>query len=993
MFASPRRWLEISSLTDPVERRLAPLFQVILTILTIVTVAVIIYGLLVVGVSQQNLSAYILAGSFLVVAILALNILRRGHFRQTVWIVIVALLLIQIPGLLNNDLSLHREEVLNFVLPTVFAGLLLGRRALTLVFGVCFVLLVVAAMRSSSTVVLPSTFIQFFVTIGIPAVLFHLFGNTLRNELRISIARGDELFQLSERLEVTLGSIGDAVITTDPKGHVQFMNMAAQAVTGWSQTEASGRRLPEIFRIVNEQTHQTVESPFDKVIREGRVVGLANHTLLITKDGREIPIDDSGAPIRDSQGNIIGVVLVFRDIEERRGAERRLIQQSQLINLAFDAILVLDMESRIRFWNRAAEDLYGRTAEEVMGKYAYEVLRTEYPIPRTQLIEYAKRESHWQGELIHYRSDGAQLVVDSRWAYVEDFDGQPALMEINRDITGRKRAEQRIQLLQEVTAALSEAVTPVEVGTVIIERARQALGASYGSVCLLGRDGKALEMIPLASLSEAFLRRFEGSTIESPVPVAEAVRTGLPVWLETREQYLERFPAMVGTLEITGSQSAAALPLMVRGRIVGGMIISFPVPRQFTPDDRSLLMALARHCAQALDRARLFEDERQARAAAERTAERLARLQELTSALSGASTRDQIADICIHQSLAALGASVGGIALIAEDQKTLKLLATFGASEAAIDEFQDFPLDRPSPLSDSVRNSEGVWIPSLDVYHERYPELARATASDLQSRAFANLPLMINGRSIGSIGFGYATPQAFDVSERFFMNSLAHQCAQALERARLSEQAQLAAAVEERQRLARELHDAVSQTLFTASILAEALPNLWERNPARAREQSLQLARINRSALAEMRTLLLELRPATIANNSLNDLLRQLGQAIQGRRQIEVAVDVQEDGHLPTEVHITFYRIAQETLNNILKHSQATQVNIRLQADAAHAELHIWDNGVGFATDEKRSGLGLGMMQERARAIHAEVNVISAPGQGTEVLLRWPTER
>jgi PAS domain S-box-containing protein len=992
MFALLRRRLDISSLTDPVERRLAPLFQIILTILTIMTVGMIIYGFIFVGVSQQNITGYILIFAFLAVALVALNWLRHGNFRWTVWIVILALLLIQIPGLLNNDLSLHREQLLNYVLPTVFAGLLLGRRALIIVFSICFAMLVVAATRVSNPAVLPSVFIQFFVIIGISAVLFHLFGNTLRSELRLSIAQSDELFRLSERLEVTLASIGDAVITTDPQGRVQFLNIAAQSITGWSQEAAVGQRLPDVFRIVNEETRQTVESPFDKVIREGKVVGLANHTILLAKDGREVPIDDSGAPIRDNHGDIIGVVLVFRDIVERRGAERRLVQQSQLINLAFDAILVLDTDSRILFWNRAAEELYGRSADEVLGKVAYEVLRTEYPISRQQLIETARQEGHWQGELVHYRRDGAQLIVDSRWAYVDDFDGQPALMEINRDITARKRAEQRIQLLQEVTGALSEAVTPVEVGTVIIERARQALGASYGSVCVLGRDGRTLDMLPLPGISDAILKHFEGATIDSPVPVAEAVRTELPIWLESREQYLERFPQMQDAVAMNGSQSAAALPLLVRGRIVGGMMLSFPAPRQFTPEERSLLMALARHCAQALDRARLFEDERQARAAAERTAERLSRLQALTSALSGASTRDEIADICIHQSLAALGASVGGVMLLSEEQKTLNMLAAYGVSDALISEFENFPLDRPSPLSDSIRNSEGVWISSLDAYRQRYPELASTTASLLQSQAFANLPLMIKGRSIGSIGFGFSTPQPFEESERFFMNSLAHQCAQALERARLSEQAQLAAAVEERQRLARDLHDAVSQTLFTASILAEALPNLWERNPARAREQSLQLARINRSALAEMRTLLLELRPATIANNTLNDLLRQLGQAIQGRRQIEVEVAVQEEGRLPTEAHITFYRIAQETLNNILKHAQATHVSVRLQASPERAELHIHDNGVGFDTEGQRSGLGLGMMQERARAIQAHVSITSAPGQGTEVLLRWQDE-
>jgi PAS domain S-box-containing protein len=127
------------------------------------------------------------------------------------------------------------------------------------------------------------------------------------------------------RLHATLTSIGDAVIVTDTESLVTLMNPVAQALTGWKE-EASGRPLGEVFRIVNEQTRQSVESPVSRVMNEGTVVGLANHTLLIAKDGSEIPIDDSAAPIKDGQGRVTGVVLVFRDVTARRGVEEALIQ-------------------------------------------------------------------------------------------------------------------------------------------------------------------------------------------------------------------------------------------------------------------------------------------------------------------------------------------------------------------------------------------------------------------------------------------------------------------------------------------------------------------------------------------------------------------------------------------------------------------------------------------------------------------------------------------
>ena len=144
----------------------------------------------------------------------------------------------------------------------------------------------------------------------------------LENEISDRKRAERSLRESEQRWATTLASIGDAVIATDALGKVSFMNGAAEALTGWKPSEANGHPISDVFRIVNERTHQSVESPVDRVIREGMVVGLANHTVLIRKDGIEVPIDDSGAPIRDERGATTGVVLVFRDVSERRKAEQ-----------------------------------------------------------------------------------------------------------------------------------------------------------------------------------------------------------------------------------------------------------------------------------------------------------------------------------------------------------------------------------------------------------------------------------------------------------------------------------------------------------------------------------------------------------------------------------------------------------------------------------------------------------------------------------------------
>src|SRR5204862_6396130 len=122
---------------------------------------------------------------------------------------------------------------------------------------------------------------------------------------------------------VTLSSIGDAVITTDTQGSVTYLNPVAVSLTGWTQEEAAGISLGIVFKIINEDTRETVENPATRALREGLVVGLANHTLLVAKDGTERPIDDSAAPIRNNRQEIAGVVLVFRDVTEQRDQERK----------------------------------------------------------------------------------------------------------------------------------------------------------------------------------------------------------------------------------------------------------------------------------------------------------------------------------------------------------------------------------------------------------------------------------------------------------------------------------------------------------------------------------------------------------------------------------------------------------------------------------------------------------------------------------------------
>jgi PAS domain S-box-containing protein len=176
-----------------------------------------------------------------------------------------------------------------------------------------------AASRANTRTALASTVVGLGLGLLLITMVIGLFARNLAARQRA----GDVLHAERERFRTTLTSIGDAVVVTDAQGRITLLNPVAKTLVGWGD-EAVGQPLEAVFRIVNEVTRETVENPVSKVIRLGSIVGLANHTVLIAKDGRELSIDDSGAPIRDARGRIVGVVLVFRDITERRGSERAL---------------------------------------------------------------------------------------------------------------------------------------------------------------------------------------------------------------------------------------------------------------------------------------------------------------------------------------------------------------------------------------------------------------------------------------------------------------------------------------------------------------------------------------------------------------------------------------------------------------------------------------------------------------------------------------------
>lgn len=372
------------------------------------------------------------------------------------------------------------------------------------------------------------------------------------------------------------------------------------------------------------------------------------------------------------------------------------------------------------------------------------------------------------------------------------------------------------------------------------------------------------------------------------------------------------------------------------------------------------------------------------RRVADRTKE-LAVLNAVSSAVSASLDLDEVLHDALDKTLEATGMEAGAAFTVESRGGQLLLLAHRGLSDQFVERSEQLPLSQVAP--EAVLSSTQPTACRLD--HECDVELSRLLLAEGINLA-VSVPLVAKGRVQGVMTIGSRRPRNLGEEEINLLAAIARQVGVAVENARLYEAAEESAAAAERSRLARDLHDAVSQTLFSASLIAEVVPRLWERNPEEGRRRLDELRVLTRGALAEMRTLLLELRPTALAEAHLPDLLKQLAEAATARARLPVSLSVDGSCDVPPDVKIAYYRIAQEALNNVVKHAAATKVSVSLECSPDAVELDVTDDGRGFdAGRAPLDRLGLGIMRERAEAVGARFSLESEPGAGTSVTVVW----
>ena len=627
-----------------------------------------------------------------------------------------------------------------------------------------------------------------------------------------------------EWLQTTLSSIGDAVVATDLNGCIVFFNNVASQLTGWPAREALGQAVQTVFHIVNEETRLPVENPVLRAIRDGQSVDLANHTVLISRDGSERFIADSGSPIHDPRGQPVGAVLIFRDISARRVARRELeLSESRFRaaqELSLDAFTVLEAvrdatgkicDFRWTYANPEAGRILGHAPEELIGRRLLDQLPGN------------KEDSQLFDRYVH--------VVET---------GEPHDLELNYHSEG--------------------------------------IDGWFRNMCVRLGDGVAVS--------------FRDITERKRIEIAE------------REQ------------------------------------------RQLAETMRDIAIALGRtlNLADALN-----------------------------IILNGVQRIVPCETVDV---------------MLCDSEEMIFVAGSRGYTGRGLDELMNglhFPYRDLPLLRRAAETRQPVVVPDV----KNCPDWVPMDFEEWRC-SYVCVPIQLQQEIIGFLNVTSVEADYFQVTLVERLGRFAHQIALAVQNARLYEKALEAAATRERERLARDLHDAVSQTLFAASIIAESVPRQWQSQPEKVLPLLDQLRQLTHGAQAEMRTLLLELRPAALLEANLKTLLPQLADAIQSRKRIAIELNIDEPDSLPPDVKMSLYRITQEALNNIAKHSNATQASVLLRHENGQVELMVSDNGCGFdPASIAPTSLGLGIMHERAAAINASLTISAQPGSGTSVHTRW----
>jgi PAS domain S-box-containing protein len=649
---------------------------------------------------------------------------------------------------------------------------------------------------------------------------------------------------------------------------------------------------------------------------------------------------------RDELGRL---ARVFQQMaREVRAREQRLKRHRAVVDAALDAIVTMSADGLIRSFNRSAELIFGHTAEEAIGQRLEMLMPERFrKLHRAGLRRYLNTgEAHAIGqprlELAGRRKDGTEFPLEL--SISETREGEDILfIGIVRDITERKRAEEALkqseQLYRTVIEQVSENICLVDV------ESRQIVGSNPAFRETLGYTEEELMRTTLYD-----------------IVAHDRESVDQNIWRTLREGR-----TFVGER---------------RYRRKDGSLLDVEASGSTILHNGKETMCLVAH--DITERAR----------AQELLEERVATLSRIAANLAFDLPAEDTLNVLAESAVNASTAVACAVVLIDEGADTLHLFGSYGLPEGYTAGLQEaYRAGAPSPSLRAFHTRQPVLESDLRRFlldDARYAPVHRFVREVPWDIAYS-LPLVSRDRAVGAIFFCYLPGEEPGEDEQVFLKAVADQAAVAIENARLFAEARGKAALEERQRLARELHDSVSQALYGIALGAKTARALVKRNPDQAADPLDYVLSLAEAGLAEMRALIFELRPESLETEGLVVALEKQAAALRARHEIEVETVLCAEPEASPEAKEAVYRIAQEALHNTVKHARAANVQIKVECDPEWMTLEISDDGIGFDAHGDFPGhLGLRSMRERALRLGGTLEVDSTSGKGTRICAQIP---
>ncbi|MEW5929270.1 MAG: PAS domain S-box protein [Gemmatimonadota bacterium] len=819
--------------------------------------------------------------------------------------------------------------------------------------------------------------------------------------------------------------IGMALVGLD--GRWLMVNRALCRIVGYPEEELLGLT----FQDLTHPDDVDADRESARSLVAGEIPSYEKEKRYLRRDGSVVWALLSVSLLRGRGGEPQCFVSQIQDITARKQAEEALryseAKFAGIVSLSSDAIVSVDDEQRITLFNQGAQRIYGYAPEEVLEQPLDVLIPERFRGPHSGHLEafgasgVPARSMAERGttRVVGRRKDGSEFVAEASISQLT-LGGRRIYTAVVRDVTDRERREERERLLAAAGRVLAASLEFEESLRSVVDFAVPAL-ADWCVLDLLGPDDRpravrsaAADPARAEALAEACRRgavdgaSLAGTAVVEPTPSGARLAGRLP----------EDAPAPddAGLARLLDPRSAVTVPLVAHGRTFGALTLALSGEgRRYGPEELALAEELGRVAALAIDNARLYRVAREARHAAERAADRTARLQRVTAALAGALTPAEVAEVVVREGSEALGAAAGTLCLLDEDAARLEVVRSVGLPAELVEAWRHFPLHAHVPLAEAVRTGEPVLVTTRDELAARFPALT----SVLRHNAWAAVPLLADGRALGVIGLSFAEPRRFSEEEREFLLAIGRQCAGTLERARLYERERRARAEAEAASRARDeilgvvahdLRNPLTAISMYASLLLE-MPRDADTQRAQLRtvlELTEQMNRLIQDLLDASRIEAGQLRvhPAAVP---VPPLLADAAELVRmAALERGVSLEVQAAPGLPPVLadRDRVLQVLSNLLGNAVKFTpRGGWIVVRAAHVEGAVEVSVADTGVGIPPehlthvfdrfwqgDARRKGAGLGLAIARGivEAHGGRIRAESAPGQGSTFTFTLP---